>query len=149
MLTGCAEQQAQQAWQAQQAMVAAAGQQFKADSDACTTTFSEKDSDAIARAKCINNAEEKEIRFVGSPDLHNLRMAKRIELAEKQAAHKITRAELMLQLSHVWGYVDYEDGFDRMTQINFCHRYNWANLTSASLEKDCGSRPSLRAGGAS
>lgn len=103
-LAGCgiAQQREQEAaLQARRAAVAAAGQQHEAARETCLKTFSEKNSDAVARAKCFNTADEILKPFNRYPDLLNLRIAKRNELAERQAAGKITRAQLVLEGSQL------------------------------------------------
>ena len=97
-LSGCA---AQQADQQRQAMIAAVGQQHQADAAACKATFSESNKDAIAREKCLSEADNKSNPFTKYPDLANLLTAKRTELAEKQAAGKITRAEMVLEFNEL------------------------------------------------
>jgi hypothetical protein len=93
-LTGCAET-------AQQARQAAAVRQAKETDAACVAKFSESNHDAVARAKCINDAE-KIIKSVSEyPDLVDLRIAKRAELAERQAAGQITRAQLVFEMSEL------------------------------------------------
>lgn len=98
MLTGCAEQQAQQQ---RRAMVAAAAQQRQAAIADCEQRFSESNKDAIARAKCLNAADAIMVPFETYPDLPSLVMAKRIELAEKQAAGKITHAQVVLETNQL------------------------------------------------
>lgn len=87
--------------QQQQAMLAAAMQQHNEDVAACRAQFSESNHDAVARAKCFNQADEKFAPTARYPDLINLLMAKRSELAERQAAGKITRAQSMLELQQM------------------------------------------------
>jgi hypothetical protein len=102
LLTGCglaAQQEQQAALQAQQAAGAAAAQQHLADVRLCQTSFSESNKDAVARARCFAIADEKLKPFQRNPDLTNLAIAKRNELAERQAAGKITRAQFVLELS--------------------------------------------------
>lgn len=94
MLTGCAQQQ-------RQAMVAAAAQQRQAAIAECGQRFSESNKDAIARAKCLNAADAIMVPFETYPDLPSLVMAKRIELAEKQAAGKITHAQVVLETNQL------------------------------------------------
>jgi hypothetical protein len=108
ILNGCAEQQLQprQAIVAagseqRQMMVAAAGEQHQADAATCRARFSESDKDAVARAKCFNEADEKYASTTRYPDLAYLLIAKRSELAERQAAGKITRAQFRLELSEL------------------------------------------------
>jgi hypothetical protein len=96
LLSGCAAQEAQQQ---RQAMVVAATQQYQADQAACQATFSDSNKDAIARAKCLGEADNKYAPFTRYPDLQHLLTAKRSELAERQAAGKITRAEMVLEYS--------------------------------------------------
>jgi hypothetical protein len=90
-LASCAET-------AQQAREAGAFQQAKEAETVCVAKFSESDHDAVARAKCINDAEKIIKSVYRYPDLVDLRIAKRVELAERQAAGKITRAQLVLAL---------------------------------------------------
>src|SRR4051812_17861766 len=73
----------------QQTRQAAALKELSVANDACSARFSESASDAVARAKCFNDADRIVLPVVPYPDLLNLRMAKRTELAERQAAGKI------------------------------------------------------------
>jgi F0F1-type ATP synthase membrane subunit c/vacuolar-type H+-ATPase subunit K len=106
-LAGCASGSST-AQAERQAMLAAALQQQKDEQQACTTAFSESDRDAIARAKCINAADEKFRPTTTYPDLVSLRMAKRAELAERQAAGKITRAQFVLEYSQLNSQIESE-----------------------------------------
>lgn len=81
--------------------MAAAGEQHQADAATCRARFSESDKDAVARAKCFNEADEKYASTTRYPDLAYLLIAKRSELAERQAAGKITRAQFRLELSEL------------------------------------------------
>lgn len=78
--------------------LAAASEQHQADVAACQATFSESNKEAIARAKCFNEADAKYNSTTRYPDLINLVIAKRTELAERQAAGKITHAQATLEL---------------------------------------------------
>ena len=98
LLAACAEQQAQQQ---RQAMVAAAFQEHREESAACITQFSESNKDAVARANCLNAADKKYAPTLAYPDLQYLLIAKRSELAEKQAAGKITYAQSSLEFSQL------------------------------------------------
>jgi hypothetical protein len=82
-------------------MLAAAVQQHKEDNEACRARFSESNKDAIARATCFNDADKKYAPTTRYPDLAALIIAKRTELAEKQATGKITHAELALELQQL------------------------------------------------
>jgi hypothetical protein len=79
----------------------AARQQHKDAVEVCQTRFSENASDAVARAKCINAADEILRPFDPYADLYNLRNAKRNELAERLAAGKITRAQMVLEFTQL------------------------------------------------
>jgi hypothetical protein len=95
-----AQQQAQQKAQEQQqrqAMLATAVQQHREELAACQAKFSESNRDAIARANCFNAADQKFAPTTAYPDLSDLIIAKRTELAERQAAGKITRAQSALE----------------------------------------------------
>jgi len=85
----------------QQQKLAAANQQLKEASEACQASFSEERKDAIARAKCFNDADRAFMPFSTAPDLVNLRMAKRSEVAERMAQGKITRAQAVLELNEL------------------------------------------------
>jgi hypothetical protein len=98
VVAGCAEQQAQQA---HQAMLTAAFQQHREDSAACIAKFSESNKDAVARANCLNAADQKYAPTLPYPDLQYLLIAKRSELAEMQAAGKITHAQSALEFSQL------------------------------------------------
>jgi hypothetical protein len=76
-----------------------AAQQEETDYAACKKNFSESNKDAVARAKCFNEADSKFARSSRYPDLINLIIAKRTELAERRAAGKITYAQAQLELS--------------------------------------------------
>ena len=65
------------------------------------TGFSEERKDAIARTKCFNDADQAYMPFSTAPDLVQLRMAKRSELAERVVAGKITRAQAILELTEL------------------------------------------------
>jgi hypothetical protein len=108
ILNGCADQQLQQRQtmvsagsEQRQMMVAAASEQHQADAATCRARFSESDKDAVARAKCFNEADEKYAPTTRYPDLAYLLIAKRSELAERQAVGKITRAQFRLELSEL------------------------------------------------
>jgi hypothetical protein len=99
-LAGCASEQQQQ--RQQQAMAgAAAREQYRTDSEACKAKFSESNKDAVARADCFNEADRKYIPTTRYPDLEYLLIAKRTELAERQAAGKITHAQAALELQQL------------------------------------------------
>lgn len=85
-----------------QATLAAAVQQHGEDIATCRARFSESNKDAVARAKCFNEADAQYAPALTSyPDLVNLVIAKRTELAERQAAGKITRAQSMFELQQL------------------------------------------------
>ena len=86
-----------------QQLVAAGMQQWQEANLACGARYSEDVSNAMARARCLNSADEnlKQAILYPYPDLINLRMAKRIELAEKAEAGKITRAQMVLEWSQL------------------------------------------------
>jgi hypothetical protein len=94
-LAGCALT----AQQERQAKISATTEEAKSDFAYCSVGFSEADHDAIARAKCLNAADEKLRTVVAYPDLINLRIAKRAELAERQSTGKITRAQAVLEFA--------------------------------------------------
>ena len=98
LLSGCAEQEAQQH---RQAIAAAAFQEHREESAACVAKFSASDKDAVARANCLNAADKKYATTLVYPDLQYLLIAKRSELAEKQAAGKITYAQSSLEFSQL------------------------------------------------
>jgi hypothetical protein len=81
----------------QQETFAAAVQQHNTDIAACRAEFSESKKDAVARARCMNEADQKYIPTTKYPDLGYLIIAKRTELAERQAAGKITHAQMALE----------------------------------------------------
>jgi hypothetical protein len=56
---------------------------------------------AIARAQCFNDADKTYRQIASYPDLVDLRIAKRMEVAERIAYGKITRAQGMLELSEL------------------------------------------------
>jgi len=56
---------------------------------------------AIARAQCFNDADKVYCQIVRYPDLIDLRIAKRMEVAEGIASGKITCAQGMLELSQL------------------------------------------------
>lgn len=85
----------------QQERLAAAMAEHKASSDACVARFSESNADALARAKCLNDSDAAYKITTRFPDLIDLRMAKRMELAERQSAGKITRAQAMLEMAEL------------------------------------------------
>jgi hypothetical protein len=85
----------------QQEKLAAANHQLKEASEACQASFSEERKDAIARAKCFNDADKAFMPFSTAPDLVSLRIAKRSEVAERIAQGKITRAQGVLELSEL------------------------------------------------
>jgi hypothetical protein len=87
--------------QERQEMLAAAVQQHNEDFTTCGATYSESNKDAIARAKCFNDADQKYAPTTKYPDLINLVIAKRTELAERQSAGKITHAQAMLELQQL------------------------------------------------
>jgi hypothetical protein len=95
--------------QEQQERLAAATQQLKEASEACTARFSEEPKDAIARAKCYNAADQAFMPFSSAPDLLNLRIAKRSEIAERIAAGKISRAQGVLELAELNSNLTSED----------------------------------------
>lgn len=76
-----------------------AAQQLATDYAACRKNFSESNRNAVARAKCFNEADAKYAPTTRYPDLMRLVMAKRSELAERQAVGKITHAQFVLELS--------------------------------------------------
>jgi hypothetical protein len=82
LLSGCAQQKLQQAQQ-----------QLATDYTTCRATFPE----GVARANCLNEADAKYIPTTRYPDLGRLLMAKRSEVAERQAAGQITRAQAGLE----------------------------------------------------
>jgi len=90
-------------------MLAAAVQQHNEEVAACSAKFSESNQDAVARAKCFNEADRKFAPTTRYPDLVNLVIAKRSELAERQAAGKITRAQFMLELQQMITQVTSEE----------------------------------------
>jgi hypothetical protein len=69
--------------------------------EGCRARFSESAKDAIERAKCFNQADELLASVVPFPDLIHLRIAKRSELAEKQAAGKVSRSQAVLELAEL------------------------------------------------
>ena len=81
--------------------VAAITQQVKLAVEACQATYSELPKDAIARAQCFNDADKAYRQIARFPDLVDLRMAKRMEIAERIATEKITRAQGVLELSQL------------------------------------------------
>jgi len=81
-----------------QEALAAAVEQHTADMAACRAKFSENNKEAVARARCFNEADQKYAPTTRYPDLISLVIAKRTELAERQAAGKITHAQLMFEL---------------------------------------------------
>ena len=101
-LAGCLATQHQQSERATEIKQAA-----DAAYQACQSQYSELPKDAIARAKCINDAEATLKPVVNYPDLIDLKMAKRAELAEQMANGKITRTEATLEFSQfVTGLID-------------------------------------------
>ncbi len=128
-LAGCAERQAQQR---QQAMLAAAFEQHTADFATCRARFSEDNKDAIARAKCFNEADEKYIPTTRYADLGNLVIAKRSELAERQAAGKITRAQFVLELQQLTTQVASEEQ-RRINDANAIAAQQQANNNASAL----------------
>jgi hypothetical protein len=87
--------------QAQQERLLAAQAEVKRASEACITRFSESNQDAIPRAKCLNDADAAYGPTTRFPDLVSLRMAKRMELAEKQSTGKITRPQAVLEMAQL------------------------------------------------
>jgi hypothetical protein len=111
-LAGCgiAQRQEQQAAaQAWQATIDAANQQHAADNAQCYATFSESDKEAVARAKCLADADRKALPTRSHPDLSTLLTAKRTELAERQAAGKITRAQAVFEFGQLKAQVISEE----------------------------------------
>jgi hypothetical protein len=110
-LAGCvtAQQEQQAAAQARQAAIDASNQQYAADVALCKTLFSESDKDAVARAKCLADADQKSLPFRRYPDLVSLQTAKRTELAERRAAGKITFAQATLEMSQLQAQVMSEE----------------------------------------
>ena len=93
LLSGCADRQRHGA-------AASGAHQWQVDRATCQSKFSTSNADAIARANCLNDADKKYLAvYEGNeyPDLQLLTMAKRSELAEKQAAGKITYAQATLE----------------------------------------------------
>lgn len=80
----------------------------KTNAETCQTRFSKNASDAVARAKCFNNADALSLPISPIRDLINLRIAKRTELAERQAAGKITRAQVVLELGQLNSQIESE-----------------------------------------
>jgi hypothetical protein len=89
--------EAQQQTQQLHEMLAAAVRQHNEDFATCLTKFSESNKDAVARAECFNEADRKFAPTTKYPDLIALMIAKRTELAERQAEGKITRAQVMFE----------------------------------------------------
>ena len=65
--------------------VAAINQQVKDAVASCQATYSELPKDAIVRARCFNDADKIHRQIATYPDLVDLRMAKRMEVAERIA----------------------------------------------------------------
>jgi hypothetical protein len=97
LLAGCGLSARQQ----EAERVAAITQQAKTMNEACGTTYTELPKDAIARAQCYNDADKVYRQIARYPDLIDLRIAKRMEVAERIASQKITRAQGMLELSQL------------------------------------------------
>lgn len=134
-LAGCALQQEQQAQQAQrerQAMLAAAAQQHNEDFAACRARFSQSNKDAVARATCFNEADKKYAPTTRYPDLTALVIAKRTELAERQAAGKITRAQFELELQQLVTQLVSEEQ-RRNNEANAVAAQEQANKSAAAL----------------
>jgi hypothetical protein len=87
--------------QAQAEKAAAITETVKAEVETCKAQYSELPKDAIARAKCFNAADTTFKQIASYPDLVDLRIAKRAEIAERVSAGKITRAEGVLEFSHM------------------------------------------------
>jgi hypothetical protein len=85
----------------QQERIAAVQEQAKQMVEGCKARFSEDAKDAIARAKCFNEADALLKTVFRDTDLMDLRIAKRTELAEQQSRGKITRAQAMLELAEL------------------------------------------------
>lgn len=79
--------------------LAIAVEQQRISVEACGKKFSESNKDAVAIARCKDDADKAYMPFARNPDLISLRMAKRMELAERQAAGKITRAQALLEMA--------------------------------------------------
>ena len=109
-----------------------AEQRNQAAEAACVATFSESNKDAVARANCLNEADKKESSFVKYPDLLNLLIAKRSQLAERQAAGKITRAEMMLEYNELLAKVTSEEQ-RRDNDANAVAAQQQANNNAAAL----------------
>jgi hypothetical protein len=71
----------------------------EAAADACRNQFSEDAKVAVARADCLNKAEALMLPVVTYPDLLNLKMAKRAELAAKVQSGALQRTDAQLQFS--------------------------------------------------
>lgn len=112
--------------------MAAAAQQYQADGAACHATFSESNKDAIALAKCLSEADNKYAPFTRYPDLQHLLTAKRSELAERQAAGKITRAEMVLEFSKLSAELTSEEQ-RRDNDASAVAAQQQANNTAAAL----------------
>ncbi len=85
----------------QAAQVAAIRESVKTATESCQQQYSELPKDAIARANCFNDADRTLKQVVRYPDLIELRIAKRSEVAERIASGKITRAQGVLELSQL------------------------------------------------
>jgi hypothetical protein len=83
------------------AQVASMRETVKNAIETCQAQYTELPKDAIARAACFNNADRILKPIVPYPDLIDLRIAKRSEVAERIASGKITRAQGILELSQL------------------------------------------------
>lgn len=79
----------------------AAQERHTAESQMCVQQFDDSAAVAIARAKCLNAADQTFAPFTPAADLISLRMAKRLELSERRAAGKITFAQASLEFAEL------------------------------------------------
>jgi hypothetical protein len=75
-----------------------APQQTEAASS-CETMYSDQPSDAVARANCLNDVDTARARQTRNPKMMYAIIGKRSELAEQQAAGRITAAQAEQQLA--------------------------------------------------
>ena len=73
--------------------------QQTAAATSCETMYSDQPSDAVARANCLNDVDMARARQTRNPKLMYAIIGKRSELAEQQAAGRITAAQAEQQLA--------------------------------------------------
>lgn len=79
----------------------AAFAESRAASQACMARYPDTPKDAIAGAACLNEAEKIVRPYMPFPDLLDLRLAGRQEIAERYAAGRISKAQMNLEGSQL------------------------------------------------